>query len=219
MNQGDKFEKAFNYSIGCIGLLGVLATIIALFITLKNPSVVIRFIEEYSDFPTVTPVDVVLAPKPVPTFTPYPTYTPLPTYTPYPTHTPLPTYTPLWVYITPSTPRTAMPSPTPTFDPSSAIVASVEELDVCEGITQMAGDKNLFIAFNEVNVDTDQVSGILSSPGYPNLEIKNLGVGDRVLYRGKTWYEVRIKEVTLKSVWRNPFGAPCATVIVISFKQ
>jgi hypothetical protein len=209
MNREDKFEKIFNYSIGCIGLLGVLATIIALFITLKNPAVVIRFVEEYSDFPTATPVYVVLATKPLPTYTFYPTYTPLPTYTL------LPTYTPWQAYMTPSTPHAATPSPTPTFDPSSAIVASTEVLIVHENELKENGDGSLFITFNDVNVDAKQVSGIISSPGYPNLEIKNLGVGDRVLYRGRTWYEIRIK-----SVWWNVFtGKGAVDVIIVSFKQ
>jgi hypothetical protein len=228
MDREDKLEKLFNYSIGCLGLLSVLATVIALFITLSRPSVVIRFIEEYADFPTMTPVVIVITPKPPPTYTPYPTYTPLPTYTPwivispqkplptytpYPTYTPLPTYTPWRMYITPPTPPTAMPSPTPTFEPSSATVASTEELRACENKTVMNRDKNLFIAFNKVDIDTKQVSGIISSPGYPNLEIKNLGVGDRVLYHGKKWYEIRIKSIY--EYW----GEACADVIVVSFEQ
>ena len=201
MNREDKFEKIFIYSIGCIGLLGVLATIIALFITLKNPAVVIRFVEEYSDFPTATPVDVVLATKPLPTYTFYPTYTPLPTNTPW------------RAYMTPSTPHAETPSPTPTFGPSSAIVASTEELIVYENEMKENGDGSLFITFNDVNVDAKLVSGIISSPGYPNLEIKNLGVGDRVLYHGKTWYEIRIK-----SVWSEFLtGKGAADVIVVSF--
>jgi hypothetical protein len=87
----DNIKGIFDYSIGCIALIGVLATVIILFVTIKSPSVVIQFIERASNLSTSTPVIIQITSESkvsidTPTDSPlqYPTYTPYPTYTIYP---------------------------------------------------------------------------------------------------------------------------------------
>jgi len=111
MKQEGKWEKVFNYSIGCLGLIGVLATVITLLVALVEPARVVVWLQTYASLLTPTPL-VIIAPSPVPlpTSTFYPTYTPEPTYTPLPTYTPYPTPTPRPI------PATATSSPTPVLE-------------------------------------------------------------------------------------------------------
>ncbi len=110
MERKDKFEKIFNYSIGCLGLVGVLATVVTLFVALRSPSIVIQLIEQVSNLPTATPIVVEVTsegrtelPTSYPTDTPYPTNTSYPTYTPVPepTNTLSPSSTPTLSLILP----------------------------------------------------------------------------------------------------------------------
>lgn len=108
MKQEGKWDKVFHYSIGCLGLVGVLATVITLLVALVEPARVVIWLQTYASLPTPTPLVIIApSPAPLPTSTPYPTYTREPTYTPLPTYTPYPTPTPL-----PTLP-TATPSPIP----------------------------------------------------------------------------------------------------------
>ena len=73
MKQKIDFEKIFNYSIGCVGMVGVLATVVTLFVTIKNPTVVIQFLEQVSNLATSTPIVVQILPKTNDSiYTPYP---------------------------------------------------------------------------------------------------------------------------------------------------
>lgn len=109
MSQQSRWEKLFNYSIGCLGLVGVLATVIALLVTLAQPTKVVVWLQRYASLPTPTPIIITMPPTEssvVPVSDPAspPTHTPLPTYTPYPTHTALPA-------PTSTLPPSASPSP------------------------------------------------------------------------------------------------------------
>lgn len=110
MKQEGKWEKVFNYSIGCLGLVGILATVITLLVALVEPAKVVVWLQTYANLPTPTPLVIVPpSPAPLPTSTPYPTYTPKPTYTLPPTYAPYATST-----LPPVPTNTPLPSPTPT---------------------------------------------------------------------------------------------------------
>jgi len=68
------FSKLFNYAFGCVGSLGVIATIIAVFISLKNPDVIIQVLESRVSNSTPMVIDIsnetiVATPNEMPTVT------------------------------------------------------------------------------------------------------------------------------------------------------
>lgn len=101
--KGTKLDKAFSYGIGCVGLVGVLATVITLFVAITQPTQVISVLQQVAGLtPTAvlivvtSEVDSASVPTKFPTYTLPPTYTPLPTYTtaPQPSNTPFQSSTP-----------------------------------------------------------------------------------------------------------------------------
>lgn len=69
-----------NIGVGCIGLIGVLATLIATYFVIVKPQQTITFIQEAAKVPSQEPqIVTVMVPsqEPLPTYTFYPTYTPI----------------------------------------------------------------------------------------------------------------------------------------------
>lgn len=106
--------SVFNVGIGCIGLIGVLATLIATYFVILQPREAIQIIQQVAEVPSQQPqIITVLAPSQIPP----PTYTPYPTHTQFPTITQAPTISLTASPVKPTqVPSTNTPPPTATQD-------------------------------------------------------------------------------------------------------
>ncbi len=104
-----------------------------------------------------------------------------------------------------------------TATPTPIFIDQVMDVTINKATTATLFDGDLTISVISASYYSNAVTAVISSPGFPSLQINDVNVGYKITFPGNTTYEIQVLAATDGSYYDNT--VPTATFRIVRFKN